>query len=273
MISKNTIFNEDCFDTMSRMDDGEVDIILTSPPYNMTKRKGGYADTGRYDVYQDWKTEEEYIGFTTKLFNEFARVVKPEGTVLYNFGYSIENPSLPYKLVASIVNDTDWYIVDTICWKKSSGLPFPANQYRLSRNWEFVWVFCKKSHIDNFFIDKGVASVSEKTGQKYYNVYYNFIEARNNDEKTPKLNQATFSSELVVKLLTISGGNGNNFVVYDPFMGTGTTAVGCVECPKQPSYIGSEISKNQVEYSKERLEKCIATRKNTFVQDVEKHST
>ena len=253
MIKLNTIYNEDCFDTMKRMENESVNLILTSPPYNMTKRKGGYADTGRYDVYNDWKTEEEYIDFTEKLFNEFSRVVTKDGVVLYNFGYSIENPALPYKLVANIVEHTDWRLVDTICWKKKSGLPFPANRCRLSRTWEFIFVFAKQISMDDFYIDKGVASVSEKTGQKYYNVFYNFIEARNNDEKTSKLNQATFSSELITKLLNLYAGN--DFVVYDPFMGTGTTAVGCLKSEKHINYIGSEISEEQVKYSQERIDK------------------
>jgi len=256
MIELNSIYNEDCFDTMKKMADRSVNLVLTSPPYNMTKRKGGYADTGRYDVYTDWKTEDEYLEFTTNLFNEFDRVIVDNGVVLYNFGYSIENPALPYKLVTAIVNSTNWNLVDTICWKKSSGLPFPANKFRLSRTWEFVFVFTKKGMENNFFIDKGIASVSEKTKQTYYNVYYNFIEARNNDEKTNKLNQATFSSELVVKLLDLYAGD-KGFVVYDPFMGTGTTAVGCLLSKKKPFYIGSEISDKQVEYSLERIKKTI----------------
>ena len=81
----NKIYNEDCFITMSNMDDNLVDIVMTSPPYNMTSRKGGYADSGRYDVYEDWMTESEYIDFTIKLFNNFNRVVKENGIVIYNF--------------------------------------------------------------------------------------------------------------------------------------------------------------------------------------------
>ena len=250
-VEVNTIYNEDCFKTMSRMEDKSVNLILTSPPYNMTKRKGGYADTGRYDVYTDWKTESEYLDFTVALFNNFNRIVVDNGVVLYNFGYSIENPSLPYKLVTKVVENTDWELVDTICWKEDSGLPFPANKCRLSRIWEFVFVFAKKTHINDYFVDKGIASISEKTNQKYYNVYYNFIEARNNDEKTPKLNQATFSSEFVVKLVNLYAAEG--MVVYDPFMGTGTTAVGCICSYKHLLYIGSEISEKQVEYSNNRI--------------------
>lgn len=255
-VKYNTIYNEDCFDTMSKMDDKSINLVLTSPPYNMTKRKGGYADSGRYDVYTDWKTEDEYLDYTKRLFDEFGRVITDDGVVIYNFGYSIENPALPYKLVTHIVENTCWNLVDTICWKKSSGLPFPANKYRLSRTWEFVFVFVKNDRMNSFFIDKGIASVSEKTKQTYYNVFYNFIEAKNNDEKTNRLNQATFSSELVIKLLNIYAGT-KDFVVYDPFMGTGTTAVGCLLSDKKPYYIGSEISAKQVEYSTERINKII----------------
>jgi len=250
---KNKIYNEDCFDTMKRIEDKSINLILTSPPYNMTKRKGGYADSGRYDVYSDWKTEEEYLEFTKNAFDEFNRIVVDNGVVLYNFGYSIENPALPYKLVTEIVEKTNWSLVDTICWKKSSGLPFPANKCRLSRTWEFIFVFAKQDHINDFFINKGVASVSEKTKQTYYNVFYNFIEARNNDEKTSKLNQATFSSELVTKLLNLYADK--DFIVYDPFMGTGTTAVGCLKSERPLYFIGSEISEEQVKYSEDRINK------------------
>ncbi len=97
----NKIYNESCFVTMSaRIEDNSVDLVMTSPPYNMTKRKGGNADTGRYDVYIDWLSTQDYIGMTVDLFNEFNRIVKKNGVVLYNFSYSIENPALPYQLVS-----------------------------------------------------------------------------------------------------------------------------------------------------------------------------
>lgn len=252
MLELNKIYNEDCLITMQKIDEHSIDCVLTSPPYNMTKRKGGYADTGRYDVYNDFKEESVYIQDTVNVFNQFDKIVKPQGVVLYNFSYSIENPSLPYKLVADIVRNTNWDIVDTICWKKKSGLPFPANKYRLSRNWEFVFVFVRKDKVNDFFIDKKVSSVSEKTGQTYYDVWYNFIEAANNDAQTNKLNQATYSSEFVLKLLDMYcpevGG-----VIYDPFSGTGTTAIGCLKHYKKPSFICSEISFNQCVYANKRI--------------------
>lgn len=245
---KNKIYNEDCFDTMKRLDKC-VDVIMTSPPYNMTKRKGGYADSGRYDVYNDWMSEGDYLKFTENLFNNFDKVLKQNKLVIYNFNYSIENPSLPYKLVNHILFHTPFTLVDTIIWKKKCGLPFPANKRRLSRNWEFVFVFCRKDEIDTFDIYKQISSISEKTGQKYYNIFYNFIEAKNNDEKCP-YNQATYSSDLCEQLLSLY--SQKNDVCYDPFMGSGTTAVACKKLGLH--YIGSEISNNQCDWAKNRLE-------------------
>lgn len=244
----NKIYNEDCLITLSHMDPLSVDVILTSPPYNMTKRKGGYADTGRYDVYQDWKTEQEYIDWMINIFNEIDRILKKDGVILFNINYSIENPILPYKVICEIDKNTSFTVVDTIVWKKKSGLPFPANKRRLSRLFENVFVIVRKDEVNTFNTNRQVKSVSEKTGQSYYEVKYNHIEADNNDGKC-SLNQATFSSDLCRQLLNIYALP--NAVVYDPFMGTGTTAVACKQLGLK--YIGSEISEKQVEYSNNRL--------------------
>lgn len=244
------IYQEDCFATIKRLKENKqfIDMVLTSPPYNMTSRKGGYADTGRYDVYQDWKSEEEYLKWTGDLFNELNQVLKENRTIVYNFSYSIENPSLPNKLVVYIEQHTDFRLVDTIIWKKKSGLPFPANGKRLSRNWEYVFVFARKNEMDTYENNRKVKSISEKTGQKYYEAIYNFVDAKNNDGKCP-YNQATYSTELCDKLLNIYCQDG--WIVYDPFIGSGTTAVSCLK--RGIHYIGSEISENQVKFAEERI--------------------
>ena len=67
------------------------------------------------------------------------------------------------------------------------------------------------------------------------------------------MNKATYSSELCYKLLEIYAKP--NYVVYDPFMGTGTTAIACEKYNEGNGMIcvGSELSEAQVKYSKERL--------------------
>ena len=261
----NFIYNEKCEDTMARMiAEGEkVDCILTSPPYNMTKRKGGYADMGRYDVYTDWKPVDEYIDWTVGIFNQFDKVLKKDRVVLYNFSYSIENPALPYHLVAAIVDNTPFNLIDTIIWKKKAGLPFPANGKRLCRNWEYVFVFARKGEEDTYENNRRVKSVSEKTGQKYYEAIYNFVDAANNDGKCD-LNQATFSSELCTKLFDIYCREG--WCVYDPFMGTGTTAAAASKMGI--NFIGSEISKDQCDYAINRVGSILPEELNRKLEEI-----
>lgn len=245
-------YNEDCFSTMSKMDNNSIDLILTSPPYNMTKRKGGYADKlPRYDVYSDWKSDEEYINWSVSLFNEFERVLKKNKVVLYNFSYSIENPSLPYLLTSSIINNTDFTIVDTIIWKKPNSIPHPASYNRLNRIVEFVFVFARKDEIKTFEMHKKIKKIGNN-GQKYYEIIDNFFIAKNNSETTD-LNKATYSVEFCDNLLSWYAKSG--YIVYDPFMGTGTTAMSCKK--NDMFFIGSEISEQQVIHSKNRLTKMI----------------
>lgn len=244
----NKLYNEDCLLTMGKMVNKPIDVILTSPPYNMTKRKGGYADKQkRYDTYNDWKSEDEYIEWTLNIFNSFDKVLKPNGVIIYNFSYSIETPSLPYLLVSSIIQNTSFIVADTIIWKKPNSIPHPASYNRLNRIVEFIYIFCRKDELKTFNCYKKVVKTSPK-GQNYYEIIDNFITAKNNDGSN-NLNKATYSTELCEKLLSIYSTEGN--LVYDPFMGTGTTALACKNL--NMNYIGSEISLEQVKYSEERL--------------------
>lgn len=245
----NKIYNEDCLITMkNNIDEKSIDLVITSPPYNMTKRKGGYADKEkRYDDYQDWKTEDEYLDWTENIFNSYDKIIKENGIVLYNFSYSIENPSLPYKVVSKILNNTNWMVADTIIWKKSNAIPHPASYNRLNRIIEFIWVFCRKEELKTFKMYKNITKVG-KNGQKYYEIIDNYIEAKNNDGST-KLNKATFSSDLIEKLLSLYSKEG--YIIYDNFMGTGTTAIAAIR--KRCKYIGSEISKEQCMYAENRI--------------------
>lgn len=243
----NHIYNEDGMLTMKRFDDNSIDIVITSPPYNLTKRRGGNSDSGRYDVYTDWKTEDEYINWTIDFFNEYNRVIKENRVILYNFSYEIENTSLPYKLVVKLIENTEWTLADTIIWKKSCAIPHPASYNRLNRIIEFVWVFCRKSELKTFKMFKKVKSVS-KNGQKYYEIVDNFLTAKNNDGAC-KLNQDTFSSDLIVQLLDKYAQPDD--IVYDSFMGTGTVSISCLI--KGCNYIGSEISLDQCKYAEERI--------------------
>ena len=82
---------------------------------------------------------------------------------------------------------------------------------------------------------------------------FNFISAPNNDEST-ELNKATFSTEFVEKLLRLYAKE--NYIVLDTFMGTGTTAIGCINM--NMNFLGFELSKAQCDYAEKRIENRIS---------------
>lgn len=254
----NYIYAEDCFVTMENMikENFKVDNIITSPFYNTCrsskchiteKSRNNYE--GRYDVHLDSMTDEEYIDFTIKLFNHYDKILEKDGCVLYNLNYGSENTHLMWLVISAIIQKTNFTIADDIIWKKKSALPNNTSKNKLTRIVEHIFVICRKDEFKTFNSNKKVKSV-RSTGQKMYENVYNFIEAKNNDGSC-KLNKATYSTDLILKLLDIYVKKGS--IVYDSFMGTGTTANACVEygC----DYIGSEISVEQVKYANERIER------------------
>lgn len=255
MATKIELLNEDCFSSMEQLS-GTVNVILTSPPYN-TARCGKTERSinnyeNRYDVHFDDMTDDEYAQWTERLFNAFNSILKKNGVILYNISYGSENPNAMWVALEAI-RKTKFMIADTIIWKKSCALPNNVSHNKLTRITEFVFVICRKDEYKTFQANKKVKSIS-KTGQKYYENIVNFIEAPNNDGSCA-LNKATFSSELVTKLLDIYANVDD--VVYDPFMGTGTTAIGCLKFNNGNNnikIIGSEISKAQVQFAKNRID-------------------
>ena len=255
------LYNEDCFKTMSLLDENSVDLVLTSPFYNTNKKAGnnltlntatvkpGQYDYVRYDVHVDNMTNDEYNDYTVKLFNECDRIITKDGSVLYNISYGAENTTGMFEAVNAIITRTAWTVADVIIWKKQNALPNSTSKNRLTRLCEFVFVFCRKDELKTFYCNKQITSY-RKTGQPAYENVFNFIEAKNNDGANP-YNKATYSTELCEKLLKLYAPD--DCFVYDPFMGTGTTAVACerlgLHC------IGSEISKNQVLYAVDRIKK------------------
>lgn len=256
------INNENCFDTIRKMREKnrKVGLILTSPPYNTGRNsnseRGRNNHEARYDIHLDNLTDSEYLEWTKYLFLGFDSILKTNGVVLYNMSYGTDTVNtkedykpneIMYKVINKILEDTPFTIADTIVWKKSSALPNNTSKNKLTRICEFVYVFVIKSELKTFNTNKRVKSVSSR-GQSYYENVFNLIEARNNDGSN-NLNKATFSSELVLKLLDMYYTKG---VVYDPFMGTVSTGVACEMLGIK--WLGSEISEAQCEYAKGRIE-------------------
>lgn len=131
--------------------------------------------------------------------------------------------------------------------KNGTAIPDNRSCNRLTRITEFVFVIVRKNEIKTFQSNKEIISIT-KNNIKTYTTFNNLVEAKNNDGSN-NLNKATYSTELCDKLLDIYAKENN--IIYDPFMGTGTTAISTLK--HKCYYIGSEISDKQVKYANERI--------------------
>ena len=240
----NKMYCESNADTMDKMNNDLIDLVITSPPYNIIRPNS--IDRG-YDLYKDGMSNEDYIKWTLNIFNGFDKVIKENGVVLYNMSYGTENTILMSLVIADIIRNSNFTLSDVIIWKKQTATPNNVSHNKMTRIVEYIYVFCRKGETETFNCNKKELSKRE-TGQSIYENVFNFITASNNDESND-LNKATFSSELVRKLLKIYAKP--NSLVYDPFMGTGTTAKACII--DNHNYIGSELSKKQVDYAEKRI--------------------
>lgn len=237
----NKIFNESCLNTLARMSYDSVDLVITSPPYNMNLRirDGKYCSrqitkefSTKYDGFSDNMPIAEYFEFHLKVIKELLRVAP---VVFYNVQIVTGSKRAVFKLLGKL----NEYVKDIIVWDKENAQP-AMSEGVLNRQYELIIVFAKRDAISRKFN------------------YCNFERGTLNDvwrikrgKKVTNLHGATFPEELVEKILT-------NFsrerdVVYDPFMGTGTTAVVCKKMNRR--FIGSEIVSSYVEVAKERLKK------------------
>jgi DNA modification methylase len=199
-------------------------------------------------VWQDGIDNDEYYEMTLDVFNGIDRVLKPNGVVLYNMSYGNQNSECMLRTIYNIIDRTDFTMADIMVWKKPNCTPNTVSPNKLTRMCEFVFVLCRRSEFNTFQANKKVLGERYK-GLPCYETVFNWMEAKSTDSPT-ELNRAVFSTEFVTKLLHIYTHEGD--VVLDPFMGTGTTAVGCLLNNRQ--YIGFELSKAQCEYAENRIE-------------------
>jgi DNA modification methylase len=222
-----TLYQGDCEVILDKLET-KIDLVITSPPYNIIRPNA--TDRG-YDLYKDGMSNEDYAAWIARIFN---------------MSYGTENTEGMFITINEILTKTNFTLADMIVWKKKTASPNNVSPNKLTRICEYVFVFCRKNEFYTFKTNKKEVGKRE-TGQSTYQNLFNFIEARNNDASND-LNKATFSSELIHKLLEIYFIDG---IVLDNFSGTGTTSYACEQ--KSIKSISIELSKKQCEYTVKRL--------------------
>lgn len=232
----NKVYNENCLDTMSRMPNDFVDLIVTSPPYNVWRNKRTQAKKEKYwkrtnisyDSYSDKMSDEEYQAWQIKVINECVRVLKPTGTMCYNHKDQIFNFAVTSPL--EWILKTDAVYRQRITWNRGGMQAF--NNVRFYRCEEDIYILGKNAK--NFTWNKNAA--------KYMSIW-SITPERKIDHPAP------FPEEIPRRCIEAFTNIGD--LVYDPFMGSGTTAK--VAADNNRNWIGSEISQNYVDLIKNRV--------------------
>lgn len=257
------LYNGDCIEELKSFNEHSVDIVITSPPYGTCRSETFSKESNqkrkynmRYDEFVENRTPQEYCEWTDAVFRQLQRVLKNDRVVLYNMGMGndshIDFTNYDwFKTITSICENTDFGVADMLFWKKKSALPNNVSPNKSTRIVEPVLVFCRKDEMMTFISNKKQCS-EFKTGQKLYSPFYNLFEAKNNDGST-ELNKATYSTQFVDILIDLycPSEQRMEWVVLDPFSGTGTTGISAMA--KGMNYIGIELSERQCEYTVKRI--------------------
>ena len=247
----NKIYNENCLDTMARMEDNFLDLTVTSPPYDNLRTYKGFEF--------DWKA----------IIKELYRVTKDGGVVVWVVGDATIKGSetgTSFKQVL-FAKECGFNLHDTMIYEKDA-ISFP-DKNRYQNSFEYMFVFSKKAPITkNIIHDRKNVSFGRKvTGTnrtangetKKASCYGNSIKefgARWNiwRIKTDKGNNKTGHPAMFPEQLAndhIISWSSKNDLVYDPFMGSGTTAK--MALLNNRNWIGSEISEEYCNIANERL--------------------
>ena len=242
-IELNKIYNESCLETLKRIPDNFIDLVITSPPYNMNLRirKGEYCSrqivkeiSTKYEGFADNMPIEDYYEFHSEVLRELLRV---SNLVFYVVQVVTGSKRSIFKMIGEFSEN----LKDIIIWDKKYAEPAIQKQV-MNRRTEFILVF-----ENDYPISRQFRSAPFKRGS--LNDIWQIDRNRNNGKSKDKSHGATFPEKLVAAIIENFSKKGDK--IYDPFLGTGTTAV--VAKKMKRKFIGSEILKDYYKIAKRKL--------------------
>ena len=241
MLKLNQIYNENCLETLKKLDDNSVNLVVTSPPYNMNLRirNGKYCSrqivkefSTKYSEFSDNIPIYEFYEFHLSVLKELLRV---SDIVFYNIQIVTGSKRAFFKIIGELSD----YLKDIIIWDKGVAQPAMASAV-LNRQSELILVFEKDNAISRQFKK---CNFERGTLNDVWNI------KRGKRDPQLKCHSASFPEELVEKILLNFSNEGD--VIYDPFMGTGTT--GIVSKKLNRRFIGSELIKEYADLATLRI--------------------
>ncbi len=252
----NQIILGDCQEVLKTIGDESVHLTCTSPPYFNARE------------YSTWKTYDDYLQFLHNVFFEVLRVTKPGRMCSVNLSPVIEaresraheskRLAIPFHFF-TLMEKMGWKYIDDIVWVKPEGAAVNRNggfyqhrkpvAYKPNIVTETIFIFQKPA---NFLIDKIVRSYDgDILEQSLVKESYERSNVWKINPETASKHLAPYPKELSDKIIKYYSYVGD--VVLDPFLGSGTTAISCIDLKR--NYIGIELHEEYVRMSEDRIKK------------------
>lgn len=224
----------DTIDVMRKIPDGSIDLVVTSPPYNIKNSTGNGLKDGRggkwanaalqngYTHYDDCLPHEEYVEWQRNCLKEMLRIIPETGAIFYNHKWRVQNGLLQDR--TDIV--TGFPVRQIIIWRRKGGFNFNPGYFLPT--YEVIYLIAKPKF--------KLAAKANAHGD-----VWEFTQEFKNEHP------AAFPVALIERII----GSTDAEIVLDPFMGSGTTAMAAINLRRK--YVGIELSPDYCEMARKRI--------------------
>lgn len=248
-------------EVMSALPDGSIDLIVTSPPYWTAVQYDGDS-TG-------WDTYEEYLEDMQKVWDQCARVLRPNGKLCINAPvmpipkevipqHTRHLKNIAFDTEARILADTDLLRYGLFVWQKQTSkmmfgsYPQPGNILE-NNTIEFINVYVKPGKPPKF--DDATKAANKLSRAEWLDLGQQVWFMYPEDVKREEGHPAPFPEKLPARLMRLyTQGASETFpgeIVLDPFVGTGTTCVVAQRMGRR--WIGIDISERYLDFARGRM--------------------
>lgn len=245
------LINDDCMSSMKKMKKNFVDLIFADPPYLLSNNgitcKNGKmvsVNKGEWDKSNGFKND---VKFHKKWLKVCDRVLKDDGSIWISGTYHCIHQ------ITYILLSMGYYIINDVTWYKPNAAPNLGCRCLTASHETLIWAKKNKKvkHTFHYNIAKGY-----NKGKQLRSIWS--ISTTPKREKKLGKHPTQKPLELLERIIKIASNEGE--LVLDPFCGSSTTGVACIENNRK--YIGIDIQKEYIDLSKARIENTTREDKN-----------
>ena len=252
-LEKDKIYCLNCVDGLAELDEGSVDLVVTSPPYDYMRQYSGAISAWNWDVF-------------CQTVDGLYRVMKDGGVVVWVVGDQTKNGSetgTSFRQALYFI-ERGFNLNDTMIYKKKNPMPM-VQQPRYNQEFEYMFVFSKgkpktfnpimiPTKCGGQIYDSTCKNIDGESGRTHKTFKINSEKVHGNIfeiavARNRSAHPAVFPEELAKIHIQTWSNEGD--LVLDPFVGSGTTAK--VARDMNRHYIGFDVSEEYCKIAEERL--------------------